>query len=176
MAAFSFFSEREKMKFECRNVFHQAYLQLYERYFSPFQVESFSLLEIGVDDGEALKMWRNAFPNARIFGIDISPYTYLEGESRITTLMGDAGNLKFLKTMMSIPNLKIVIDDAGHQYHQQITSFDFFFPKLPVGGFYVVEDLDVSPQIIHYLNRVVEKNKEVSIHPHRNIVFLKKEE
>ena len=120
-------------------------------------------------------MWRDGFPNARIFGIDISPYCYLEGEPRITTIIGDAGNLEFLKHIMPIPNLKIVIDDAGHQYHQQIESFNFFSKQLPVGGFYVVEDLEISPQIIHYLNERVVKKQEFSIHPNRKIVFLKKE-
>lgn len=154
---------------------YRDHLSLYERWFSPLQVECFNLLQIGIRDGEVLKMWRDAFPNALIFGIDISKYCYLEGESRITTIIGDAGKPEFLKSMMGIPNLKIVIDDGGHHYHQQIESFDFFSKQLPVGGIYVIEDLDVSPQIIHYLDGVVKGKKEFSIHPHRKIVFLLKE-
>ena len=163
------------MKFECKDLTHQSYLPFYERFFSPFQVESFSLLEIGVDEGDSLRMWRNSFSNALIFGIDILQCCYLEGEPRITTIIGDAGNDKFLKSMIPLPNLKIVIDDAGHQYHQQITSFNFFSKQLPPGGFYVIEELDVSPQIIHYLNGVVESKKEFLIYPYRKVVFLRKE-
>lgn len=163
------------MQLECfSDKTHHGYLPLYEKWFSSLQTESFSLLEIGVGGGESLKMWRDAFPNAQIFGIDISQYCYLEGEPRITTIIGDAGNRHFLKNMMSISNLKIVVDDAGHQYDQQVESFKFFSPQLPVGGFYVVEDLEVSPQIIHYLRGQVEK-LGFSIHPNRNIVFLKRE-
>jgi len=153
---------------------YRDHLSLYEKWFSPFQVDEFSLLQIGVREGDTLKLWRDTFPNAKIFGIDIVQDCYLEGESRITTIIGDAGNLTFLKQMMPLPNLKIIIDDAGHQYDQQITSFKFFSPQLPIGGIYVMEELGESPQIIHYLKGIAERGS-FSIEPHRKVAFLRKE-
>src|SRR5688500_7895228 len=49
----------------------ESYCDVYERYLRPRRRRSFTLLEIGVQDGESLRMWRAYFPKARICGLDI---------------------------------------------------------------------------------------------------------
>ncbi len=40
--------------------------------------------------------------------------------------------------------IDILIDDGGHEMHQQITSFNYLFPHMRVGGLYFLEDLETS--------------------------------
>lgn len=41
-------------------------------------------------------------------------------------------------------NFDIVLDDGGHTYQQQLTSFQALWPSVASGGLYVIEDLQVS--------------------------------
>ena len=47
------------------------FLPIYEKYFSVFKSKKINILEIGIDDGGSLKLWRKYFPNANIVGMDI---------------------------------------------------------------------------------------------------------
>jgi len=40
--------------------------------------------------------------------------------------------------------IDILIDDGGHEMNQQITSFNYLFPHMRVGGLYFLEDLETS--------------------------------
>src|SRR5437660_3758804 len=47
------------------------YAQHYEELFRNIRRKRVRLLEIGVGDGNSLRMWRAFFPHGRIYGIDI---------------------------------------------------------------------------------------------------------
>ena len=46
------------------------FIELYQKYFSGYKDEKINLLEIGVDNGDSLRIWREYFINANICGID----------------------------------------------------------------------------------------------------------
>ena len=47
------------------------FIQLYEKYFTPLRDSKINILEIGVDNGDSLRIWREFFSKANICGIDI---------------------------------------------------------------------------------------------------------
>ena len=49
------------------------YFAIYESYFDKFRKRNARVLEIGIQYGGSLKMWKEYFGNAKIFGIDINP-------------------------------------------------------------------------------------------------------
>ena len=47
------------------------FIELYEKYFAPLKNSKINILEIGIENGDSLRIWREYFPNANIIGIDI---------------------------------------------------------------------------------------------------------
>ena len=123
------------------------FFEIYDRHFSPLRERGdVRLLEIGVAAGGSLDLWRRYFgPTARLVGIDINPdcKRFEEADTRIC--IGDQEDAAFL-TRVADENgaFDIVIDDAGHHFAQQITSFRTLFPRIQKDGFYCCEDLCTS--------------------------------
>lgn len=122
------------------------YTRHYFRYFSPLREKRLKVLEIGVAQGQSLKMWEEFFPNAEISGIDTNPDCLKSANERAKIFIGDQADEEFLKSFAEKAggNFDIIIDDGGHFMHQQITSFRILFPCLNAGGIYVIEDLCTS--------------------------------
>ena len=77
------------------------YIKKYEKYFNSKQYEEITLVEVGVLEGKSLKMWRDYFPNGKIYGIDIfkhktaeSDFKMLNKEGRIKVYKADQNNKK----------------------------------------------------------------------------------
>ena len=119
------------------------YLPLYERHFEKFVGQKVTVLEIGVDGGGSLQMWKDFFgPKAHIIGLDGEP-TCKFSESQIEVVIGHQGDEELLvKIATSYGGLDIVIDDGGHKYGDQRTSFETLYPF--VRHFYAIEDLHTS--------------------------------
>ncbi len=119
------------------------FIQLYEKYFSPYKESKINILEIGVDNGDSLRIWREYFSNANICGIDIDKKSFTIDNTDI--LEGDQSDHNFLKLLIKkYKNFDIIIDDGSHQANHIITSFNFLFPYLNDNGLYVIEDLQTS--------------------------------
>jgi hypothetical protein len=166
---------------------------LYPKYLEAMRGKQFNLLEIGVGPGGSLHMWREYFPRASIYGLDIDPNTYFEGEKRIKIWIGDQADEALLSEIIDeIGDVSLVIDDAGHTPAAQATSFNFLFPYVTPGGLYIIEDLRLSystkrkgggednPEgIIYYLDQqrsdLVRGNRDRKaefIHYHNNVVIV----
>ena len=110
-----------------------------------------NLLEIGVggyDDpkqgGHSLRMWKDYFPNANIYAIDLYDKSALQ-EPRIHIFQGSQADPDFLKWVAGeIGQLDIVIDDGSHVNEHVIVSFQTLFPLLADNGIYAIEDLHTA--------------------------------
>jgi hypothetical protein len=112
------------------------YLENYEKYFSSWRGKEFVLLELGVAGGASIAMWREFFPKAKVYGIDNNPDCAGEG-----IFIGSQVDYNFLDSVLSeIGAPDLIIDDASHYGPFTIKTFDYLFPKMKPGGFYVVED------------------------------------
>jgi len=119
------------------------FLPIYEKYFHNYKNKKINILEIGIDDGGSLKLWRKYFPNANIVGLDIFPKDFeING---VKMFQGDQSNISDLKKITTeYKNFDIIIDDGSHVSKQTIKSFQYLFDFLKKDGLYVIEDLQTS--------------------------------
>jgi len=121
------------------------YFNIYENYLKPFRGKKPKLLEIGVQYGGSLKMWKEYLQNAKIFGIDINPDCKNLENKDIDIQIGSQNDKKFLKNYAAhVNDLDIIIDDGGHTMEQQLNTFKILFPILNDGGVFIVEDIESS--------------------------------
>lgn len=121
--------------------FH-GYTKIYERLFEKFKHLPITLLEIGVWKGASLKMWDSFFSKAKIIGLDNANHLR---NNEYNIYVGDQKDPKVISRIVDdTGTFDIVIDDGGHRYSEQITSFELLFPHLNSGGLYVIEDVGTS--------------------------------
>lgn len=124
------------------------YFEIYEKHFAQFKNTRVRILEIGVENGGSLKMYKQYFgKDSTVIGIDINPKCMdleLEG---FRIYIGDQADRKFLESIMKTEiYFDIIIDDGGHLMNQQITSFEVLFKYVSNGGIYLIEDVGTSYQ------------------------------
>ena len=104
-----------------------------------------NVLEIGVLGGGSHRVWRDIFPEATVYGFDIDPATVIR-EERLRTFVGDqlsSSDLASLKSRLP-EKFELIVDDGWHQPEAGVKSLVAFLPSLANGGYYVVEDIDLS--------------------------------
>jgi capsular polysaccharide biosynthesis protein len=122
------------------------YFEVYERYLARFRHINATILEIGVEQGGGLEMWRAYLgPSCRLFGIDEDPNAkQLEGIAN-KMFIGDVRDRDFLRSVLrDIGRPDVVINDGAHTAARQITAFEECYPALSDTGVYIVEDTHTS--------------------------------
>jgi trans-aconitate methyltransferase len=114
------------------------YTPKYHELFSPRRSTVEAVFELGIFMGNSLRMWRDYFPNATIYGADIDPETCFT-ESRIVTKCFDERDL--VTQLDEWPQFDIMIDDALHTHADNVRFLYASRYKLKSGGIYVIEDL-----------------------------------
>jgi hypothetical protein len=129
----------------------------YHGLFTPLREDKFALLEIGLQDtmgtidrlGDApsLRVWREFFPRATLYGYDIEDFGFFKQE-RTVTFQGDQGSRTDLGRFLRahhMPRFRLVIDDGSHASSHQQISLAILFDQVEPGGLYVIEDLHWQP-------------------------------
>jgi hypothetical protein len=137
------------------------YGELYEFIFSPIQCQDINIFECGIGSasedvasnmgsqykpGASLKAWRDFFPKASVFGIDIDPKC-LVNDDRITTCVADQlSHQSIVNALQHFGNqhFDIVIDDGLHTAPACIALFQVLRSYLKPNATYVIEDLTPS--------------------------------
>jgi cephalosporin hydroxylase len=121
----------------------QHYFDIYHRHLSKFRSKPVRIVEIGVYSGGSLDMWRNYFRDLiEIIGVDIEPMCKRYERPGVQILIGDQADRKFwAKFREAVPSFDIVVDDGGHEPHQQIATMEELLPYLNPGGVYICEDV-----------------------------------
>ena len=120
------------------------YIEKYEMFFEGNRDQKIKIFEIGVDKGHSVKMWKEYFPNAEIYAIDIVDKTEYQ-EDRITIGIGSQNDPEFLNNFNEqYGPFDIIIDDGSHINSDMTFSFNHLFPLLNAGGLYIVEDIHAS--------------------------------
>lgn len=120
-----------------------------KHHYTPFYYKLFEdkekvkkVVEIGAGEGNSLRMWREFFPNARIYSLEIDENRVFD-EDRIQVFLGnqrsalDIGNL----LMNSGLNIDLVIDDGSHKPEDQLFTAKEILSKLKEGSIYIIEDV-----------------------------------
>jgi cephalosporin hydroxylase len=106
---------------------------------------SIKILEIGVQNGGSLEIWRKLFgPDAEIHGVDIDPNcSKFNNEFKIH--IGSSADRKFLsKVRVEASYFDLIIDDASHDSRHQRIALEELFRMLSPRGIYVIEDVENS--------------------------------
>jgi hypothetical protein len=120
------------------------YAYIYDRYLSSLRSKPIVMLEIGVQDGPSLRMWRDYFPEGHIWGLDIDPACKSNEEQRIAVVIGDQKDPAALARCAPGEDFDLVLDDGGHYAVDQRASLLELWPRIKRGGFYIVEDTHTS--------------------------------
>lgn len=120
------------------------YLRWYDPLFTPLADRPIRLLEIGVKDGESLRLWRDYFPQGTIVGLDLAPPRLYHG-SRVTVVTGDQSRPEtWIDQIRDLGPYDIIIDDASHVAQPTRASFGAVWPLIVPGGLFVLEDWGVG--------------------------------
>jgi hypothetical protein len=92
--------------------------------------------------GASLRMWRDYFPNANIYGADIDK-DILFKEDRISTFYVDQLDAESINKMWSEIDCKfdLIVDDGLHRPNANISFLLNSFHKLKDNGIYIIEDI-----------------------------------
>jgi hypothetical protein len=137
------------------------YTEIYATLFNELRNEKINLLEIGLGTAvpdvpstfigwssqyenfkpsSCLKVWKEYFPNANIYGID-NQEDCIISEDRIETFLFDSTDRTKSNEMIGALKFDIIIDDGLHTADGQYKTFLNFFHRLNDGGIYIIEDV-----------------------------------
>lgn len=122
------------------------YAVKYDKILSPFRESFLSVLEIGVSQGQSIKMWADYFTKATIHAADISKESEIceSYSNRIKFHLLDQRDEAQLKNLEQFSPFDLIIDDGNHFWMEQILTFQTLFPYMKKGGIYIVEDTTTS--------------------------------
>lgn len=122
------------------------YFPVYEHFFSGYRNTDLTFVEVGVQGGGSLEMWRKYFGNkARIIGMDIDPKVLERRAENVELFIGDQGDPEFwAEVLPKLGTVDVFLDDGSHQMKHQIDTMLTVWPKIRVGGVYMVEDTHTS--------------------------------
>jgi hypothetical protein len=122
---------------------------------------------LGTSYGASLRVWRDYFKNAQIYGADIDKDILFQ-EDRIKTHYVDQLNTPSIEAMwkkIGMQNFDIIIDDGLHTTDANINLFRNSFNKLKKNGIYIIEDVSILE-----LNNTIKKLNNSNL----ELVVLKK--
>lgn len=129
------------LKYGTDKATYHKFCDFYDKNLSELRDDKIRFLEIGIANGNSIKMWNEYFLNAEIIGVDILDRKYLD-TARVKTYIVNQENENEL---LSIPGeFEIIVDDGGHTMLQQQITLKVMIDKLKSGGFYILEDLHTS--------------------------------
>jgi hypothetical protein len=126
---------------------YDTYFDIYAQVLERFRGKDIVFVEIGILGGGSLEAWRAILgPGARIIGVDANPVLepFLEAKG-FEVFIGDQADPEFWKGFFAeVGPVDIVLDDGGHTYKQQITTFDCVIEHVNDGGILLTEDCHTS--------------------------------
>lgn len=118
------------------------YTKWYERHLDPGTIRT--LVEIGVNEGGSMRMWRSWLPEARIIGFDIDrrAESFCEGlDVDVIIADGTTFDMETAALAGMVP-VDVVVDDGSHDGFEQVRALHNWWPHLNPGGWFVIEDLE----------------------------------
>jgi cephalosporin hydroxylase len=99
--------------------------------------------------GASLRAFREFQKNCSIYGADFDKRILFK-ENRIQTFFVDQTNVKTFKNLqLKIgSNFDLMIDDGLHSPNANLNSLYFFLKNIKVGGYAVIEDININTEPI----------------------------
>jgi hypothetical protein len=144
------------------------YTGTYEKLFAPMKNEKINFLEIGIFDSRfpcaSVKMWDAYFTNAEIYGIDFQSKAEIEckfAENIHIFIVNQAIRSEMEKFVHQAQvSFDVIVDDGSHLDGHQLGSLGILFPRLKPKGYYIIEDVHVTPHTVEVFDGFL-KNKNL---------------
>jgi len=133
---------------------HNYFNLIYNDLFKEKQLEIKKFIEIGIDKGGSVELWRDYFKNAEVIGIDINlnvakNYIGEDNLDRITLInLNQSDKSQLIEFSKLYQNVDVILDDGSHKMYDQQITFALLFNMLKSGGVYIIEDLHTSLEVI----------------------------
>ena len=130
-----------------RKLHRHPYTSIYNLIFNNLKHKKFNFAEIGILHNKSIKMWREFFPNAIIYGFefdeDLIRNAKLEKLRNVFYKKIDVKDIISIKTSFkkTRKTFDIIIDDSTHNYFDQINIIKNTLPYLNTGGILIIEDI-----------------------------------
>lgn len=122
-----------------KNILHCYVDKVYEGLFKGIRHSARNVMEIGLENGASVLMWREYFPNAIITGLNDKPCPQVEKRERVRLVVGDA--YKYETADLVPSGFDVIIDDGPHTLESMTFVIQEYLPKLSRGGVLVIEDI-----------------------------------
>lgn len=136
---------------------HDYFNLVYNTLFLPYKNTINKFIEIGVYNGESIRLWHDYFKNATIIGLDKDPESLLNeklNNERIELINLDQSKLEdLLRVTNNYCDVDVILDDGSHKMCDQQYTFSKLFKILKPNGIYIIEDLHTSLEL-----RIPEKS------------------
>lgn len=119
-------------------------LRSWEHILAPYRNQAFDLLQLGVGDGASLRTWREAFPEARLVGIDARRLVLDPPIAECALAHGRQTDIAVLKPLLRDCRFRLMIDDGSRHADDQVQTFLTLFPWLEPDSAYICAGLDES--------------------------------
>lgn len=126
---------------------------VYEKHFSSWRGKEVTILEIGVQNGGSLDMWKYYFgENSRVIGIDIDQKCeqFNSPEQNIFVRIGSQNDPNFLNSILQeFGTIDLVLDDGSHVPSDIAASFNHLYSLISKNGCYIIEDIgfNTNPRV-----------------------------
>jgi hypothetical protein len=149
-----------------------SYLPLYQKLLESKKDTAKNILEIGIGDfyeknGGSIKLWRDFFVNATIYGLDILPISrvideLLNDDRIILYTSTDAYNNDFFTTQFLNKNIKFdfMLDDGPHSLESMKIFIKLYSQVMTDDGILIIEDVQSWDWIDILKNEVPENLKK----------------
>ena len=93
--------------------------------------------------GAGLRMWRDFFPNAQVYGADLWPQALFQDE-RIATYQCNSNKTTDVRWLIDATgsDIDLFVDDGSHLSDSQIFLAKTVLPMLDPGTTYIIEDVN----------------------------------
>jgi len=125
---------------------HQYIYSFYSNEFTPKRNDELTIVEIGVNKGDSMILFRDWFVNSKIFGIDNKMEMTTEYVNKVDAIEGisiiykDAYNGETCN-LFEDESIDYLIDDGPHSTESQIKCVQQWFSKIKKGGKLIIEDI-----------------------------------
>jgi hypothetical protein len=145
------------------------YFPIYHRHLHKFVGQDVHLVEIGIFSGGSLPMWRSYFGDGcTVYGVDIEPACSKHQQDGVKVFIGDQSDPAFWQRFLpAVPRIDVVIDDGGHEAHQQIPTLQALLPRMAANGVYICEDIVGRGHQFHsFVDGLTRQLSDLDTRPH----------
>ena len=122
-----------------KNCLHSYVDEVYEDLFRDTRHSVKKLLEIGVENGGSILMWKDYFSNAVISGIDNKECPQINNRDRIEFILGNAYDYKISDQFHK--DFDVIIEDGPHTLESMTFVIKEYLNKINQNGILIIEDI-----------------------------------